>query len=142
MNPPPSSFAYLFERFPSFTQTFCYREVLEMRRQGADAPVYSIRKPDDIPQDCPAALASDVRYLPEPTALGREMKSLRMLGKYPLPVIWRIRLGETSDKGPSVGSRLARSPAPRQRNPPRPRPLRRNRGAHRLVDEKILWHHI
>ena len=27
--------AYLFERFPSFTQTFCYREIAELRRQGA-----------------------------------------------------------------------------------------------------------
>ena len=45
------SFAYLFERFPSFTQTFCYREVLEMRRQGVTAPVYSIRVPKAIQAD-------------------------------------------------------------------------------------------
>lgn len=84
-------FAYLFERFPSFTQTFCYREVAEMRRQGCEAPVYSIRKPGDIPRDCPDAIAAGVRYLPEAGALGREMKTLRMLGKYPLPVLWQIR---------------------------------------------------
>ena len=86
-----ADFAYLFERFPTFTQTFCYREVLEMRRQGCTAPVYSIRKPKDIPQDCPAPLASDVRYLPEPADLGGEMKSFRMLGRYPWPVIRQIR---------------------------------------------------
>ena len=34
---PPASFAYLFERFPSFTQTFCFREVEEMVRQGMAA---------------------------------------------------------------------------------------------------------
>ena len=93
-NPPLASapgFAYLFERFPSFTQTFCYREVAEMRRLGCAAPVYSIRKPDDIPGDCPEAIASEVRYLPEPAALGCEMKTLRMLPKYPWPVIWQIR---------------------------------------------------
>ena len=93
-NPPLASapgFAYLFERFPSFTQTFCYREVAEMRRLGCAAPVYSIRKPDDIPGDCPEAIASEVRYLPDPAALGREMKTLRMLQKYPWPVIWQIR---------------------------------------------------
>ena len=84
-------FAYLFERFPSFTQTFCYREVAEMRRLGCKAPVYSIRKPGDIPVDCPAALTSEARYLPEPAALGSEMKTLRMLPKYPWPVIWQIR---------------------------------------------------
>jgi glycosyltransferase involved in cell wall biosynthesis len=86
-----AGFAYLFERFPSFTQTFCYREVLETRRQGCNAPVYSIRKPDDIPEDCPASLASDVRYLPEPALLGKEMKTLRMLGRHPWAVIWQIR---------------------------------------------------
>ncbi|MEI6279254.1 MAG: glycosyltransferase family 4 protein [Verrucomicrobiae bacterium] len=86
-----TDFAYLFERFPTFTQTFCYREVLEMRRQGCRAPVYSIRRPDDIPQDCPKSLAADVRYLPEPPALGREMKTLRMLGRYPWPVIQQVR---------------------------------------------------
>jgi glycosyltransferase involved in cell wall biosynthesis len=84
-------FAYLFERFPSFTQTFCYREVAEMRRLGCAAPVFSIRKPEDIPGDCPDAITSEVRYLPDPAALGREMKTLRMLPKYPWPVIWRIR---------------------------------------------------
>ena len=86
-----AAFAYLFERFPSFTQTFCYREVAEMRRLGCDAPVYSIRKPDDIPGDCPEAIASEVHYLPEPAILGSEMKTLRMLAKYPWPVIWQIR---------------------------------------------------
>ena len=86
-----SDFAYLFERFPSFTQTFCYREVIEMRRQGAAVPVYSIRRPDSIPVDCPAALAADVRYLPEPALLGQEMKTVRMLGRYPLPIVLQIR---------------------------------------------------
>ena len=83
--------AYLFERFPSFTQTFCYREVSDMRRQGVNAPVFSIRRPDDIPRDCPEVLARDVRYLPDPNALGTEMKTLGMLGKYPLPIVWQIR---------------------------------------------------
>jgi len=86
-----AGFAYLFERFPTLTQTFCYREVLEMRRQGCPVPVYSIRRPDDIPEDCPDSLASEVRYLPEPDALGSEMKTFRMFGKYPWPVVRQIR---------------------------------------------------
>jgi glycosyltransferase involved in cell wall biosynthesis len=86
-----SGFAYLFERFPSFTQTFCYREVLEMRRQGANPPIYSIRRPPDIPSDCPADLASDVIYLPAPDELGRQMKTVRMLGRYPWPIVRDIR---------------------------------------------------
>ena len=93
-------FAYLFERFPSFTQTFCYREVLEMRRQGVAAPVYSIRVPKDVPADCPAELARAVRYLPEPDALAAEMKTLRMLGRYPWRVIQALRRwGKRPDKG-------------------------------------------
>jgi colanic acid/amylovoran biosynthesis glycosyltransferase len=51
--PAPHHFAYLFERFPTFTQTFCVREVQAMRDLGLEFPVYSIRKPTDEPaQDC------------------------------------------------------------------------------------------
>ncbi len=58
-------FAYLFERFPSFTQTFCFREVLEMRRQGVRAPIWSIRNPKDEPkQDFPSELKGLTTYLP------------------------------------------------------------------------------
>ncbi len=93
-------FAYLFERFPSFTQTFCYREVLEMRRQGVAAPIYSIRVPKDLPADCPEELARAVRYLPEPDALALEMKTLRLLGRYPWKVIRTLRgWGKRPDKG-------------------------------------------
>jgi glycosyltransferase involved in cell wall biosynthesis len=95
-----TSFAYLFERFPSFTQTFCYREVLEMRRQGGDMPIYAIRVPQDIPADCPAQLASAVHYLPQADALAAEMKTLHMLGRYPWRVIQTLRhWGKRPDKG-------------------------------------------
>ena len=36
---------YVFERFPSFAQTFCYREVAELTRQGAEVSIFSIRRP-------------------------------------------------------------------------------------------------
>lgn len=85
------SFAYLFERFPSFTQTFCYREAAEMCRQAGGVPIYSIRRPRDLPADCPKDLADRVQYLPEPGELGQEMRTGRMLGRYPWPVIWQIR---------------------------------------------------
>src|SRR4051812_28258179 len=42
-------FAYLFERFPSFVQTFVYREVREMVRQEMNPLLVSIREPDDEP---------------------------------------------------------------------------------------------
>ena len=85
-------FAYLFARFPSFTQTFCYREVAEMERQAEAFPVWSIRVPDDAPDDCPAALAQRVAYLPGRDALQAELRGLRaVLRGYPLSVAWALR---------------------------------------------------
>ena len=60
-----TQFAYLFERFPSFGQTFCYREVAELARQGATPPIFSIRKPKDEPlQDWDKSIVERVHYLP------------------------------------------------------------------------------
>ena len=61
-----TDFAYLFERFPSFGQTFCYREVAELDRQGITPAIFSIRNPkDERPQDWDACLVRQVHYLPE-----------------------------------------------------------------------------
>ena len=58
-------FAYLFERFPSFGQTFCYREVAELDRQNVAPPIFSIRKPkDEPPQDWDIRIVQRVHYLP------------------------------------------------------------------------------
>jgi colanic acid/amylovoran biosynthesis glycosyltransferase len=59
-------FAYLFERFPSFGQTFCYREVAELYRQGITPPIFSIRNPKDEPaQDWDTRIVGRVHYLPQ-----------------------------------------------------------------------------
>ncbi len=61
----PHGFAYLFERFPTFTQTFCVREVEAMRLLDLEFPVFSIRKPCDEPaQDCFRG-GCGVTFLPE-----------------------------------------------------------------------------
>jgi glycosyltransferase involved in cell wall biosynthesis len=61
-----TNFAYLFERFPSFGQTFCYREVAELARQGTTPPIFSIRNPkDEPPQDWDERIVKRVHYLPE-----------------------------------------------------------------------------
>src|SRR5919198_1753853 len=61
-----TNFAYLFERFPSFGQTFCYREVAELYRQGMTPPIFSIRNPKDEPaQDWDTRIVKYVHYLPE-----------------------------------------------------------------------------
>lgn len=74
--------AYLFERFPSFGQTFCYREIAELERQGAKVHVYSIRRPIDEPkQDWDQQLVRRVRYLPDENALVQEVdRTLRAGG--------------------------------------------------------------
>ena len=69
-------FAYLFERFPSFGQTFCYREVAELDRQGIVPPIFSIRNPKDEPsQDWDTRIVERVHYLPDEKELLEEVRS-------------------------------------------------------------------
>jgi colanic acid/amylovoran biosynthesis glycosyltransferase len=66
--------AYLFERFPSFGQTFCYREVAELERQGTAVHVFSIRRTTGEPeQDWDPRLVERVHYLPEEKPLVAEV---------------------------------------------------------------------
>jgi len=75
-------FAYLFERFPSFGQTFCYREVAELNRQGVAPPIFSIRNPKDEPaQDWDARIVQRVRYLPEEKELLEDVRRASKKGK-------------------------------------------------------------
>src|SRR5882757_10359383 len=70
-----SRFAYLFERFPSFGQTFCYREVAELYRQGIAPPIFSIRNPKDEPaQDWDTRIVKRVHYLAEEKELLEEVQ--------------------------------------------------------------------
>ena len=84
---------YLFERFPSLTQTFCYREVEELSGLIPRLSVWSIRRPKDMLLDLSAELIERVRYLPSQDELDRELGSVRraILNKYPLSVIWMLR---------------------------------------------------
>jgi glycosyltransferase involved in cell wall biosynthesis len=92
-------FAYLFERFPTFSQTFCVREVVEMRREGDAVPVFSIRTPSGEPeQDFPEEATRDVTYLP------RDIEAALKTETAPLPQkirrrweLWR-RDGESDRK--------------------------------------------
>jgi glycosyltransferase involved in cell wall biosynthesis len=70
-----TQFAYLFERFPSFGQTFCYREVAELDRQAVAPPIFSIRKPqNEPPQDWDTHIVERVHYLPEEKELLEEVR--------------------------------------------------------------------
>jgi glycosyltransferase involved in cell wall biosynthesis len=75
-------FVYLFERFPSFGQTFCYREVAELYRQGVAVPIFSIRNPKDEPvQDWDARIVQRVHYLPEEMELLDDVRRASKKGK-------------------------------------------------------------
>ena len=70
-----ASFAYLFERFPSFGQTFCYREVAELDRQHVAPPIFSIREPkNEPPQDWDTHIVERVHYLPEEKELLEDVR--------------------------------------------------------------------
>ena len=83
-----ASFAYLFERFPSFGQTFCYREVAELSRQGVAPPIFSIRNPKDEPaQDWDARIVKRVHYLPEEKELLDDVRRASKKGKLASEII-------------------------------------------------------
>ncbi len=66
--------AYLFERFPSFTQTFCYREIEELRRQGVAPAVFAVRHPVNEPaQDWDGKIFNYVQFLTDDESLVREV---------------------------------------------------------------------
>lgn len=71
-----TKFAYLFERFPSFVQTFVYREAVEMVRQGANPWLVSVRRPDD-PGELAASVDAEIFYLPEEKVLRDEVDARR-----------------------------------------------------------------
>src|SRR5216117_2816161 len=81
-------FAYLFERFPSFGQTFCYREVAELYRQGVAAPIFSIRNPKDEPaQDWDARIVRRVHYLPDEKELLDDVRRASKKGRLPPEIV-------------------------------------------------------
>src|SRR5882724_5264917 len=83
-----TQFAYLFERFPSFGQTFCYREAAELARQGVAPPIFSIRNPkDESPQDWDVRIVQRVHYLPGEEQLLREIHRASKTGKLTTEII-------------------------------------------------------
>jgi len=80
--------AYLFERFPSFGQTFCYREVAELERQGAEVSVFSIRRRTGEPaQDWDESIVRRVTYLPEEAQLVQEIDRAARAGELPAAAV-------------------------------------------------------
>jgi glycosyltransferase involved in cell wall biosynthesis len=83
--------AYLFERFPSFTQTFCYREIGELRRQGLAPAIFSVRRPVNEPaQNWDSAIVREIEYLPGDEQLVTEVDRALRKGKLPARVAHEI----------------------------------------------------
>src|SRR6266496_6766991 len=83
-----TQFAYLFERFPSFGQTFCYREVAELAQQGVRSAVFAIRKRKDEPlQDWDEHIVQRVHYLPEEKELLDDVHRASKKGKVASEII-------------------------------------------------------
>ncbi len=92
MSEPEFHLAYVFERFPSFTQTFCVREILELERQGLRILLFSVRDTrDETPRNFPDELYDRVIFLPEEKALVDEVKTLKAEGKLPQCIILTLR---------------------------------------------------
>jgi glycosyltransferase involved in cell wall biosynthesis len=76
--------AYVFERFPSYVQTFCHREVSELQRQGAALTIFSIRRPEDEPpQNWDKRLIEKVHYLPGEAELREDVDRAERQGLLP-----------------------------------------------------------
>jgi colanic acid/amylovoran biosynthesis glycosyltransferase len=72
----PWHIAYVFERFPSFTQTFCVREILELERQGLRPLIFSIRDTrDEAIKHFPPDLLARVRFLPPRDELTAQVRA-------------------------------------------------------------------
>jgi len=93
---PPYHLAYIFERFPTFTQTFCVREILELERQGVRPLIFSLRDTRDEPaQSYPESLRDRVVYLPPSNDLVAQVKKWRTEQMVPKPVDYALRLWDS-----------------------------------------------
>lgn len=92
------SFAYLFERFPSFTQTFCVREVVGVRGLAGSVPVFSIRHSAGEPeQNYPAAAEENITCLPEDIETALRTETVR-IGTLLQRWYWLRKLAREKDR--------------------------------------------
>ncbi len=68
--------AYVFERFPSFTQTFCVREIEQLERMGVRPLIFSIRDTrEEGIKHFPVELIERVHFLPPRDELAKLVRS-------------------------------------------------------------------
>ncbi len=98
---PSYHFAYVFERFPTFTQTFCVREVNELRRMGLRPLVFSIRNTNDetLKDHFPPELEESVNFLPPRDELIVLVDEWNKQGSLPKEAVLTLRhWGQSGDK--------------------------------------------
>ena len=89
---PPFHLAYIFERFPTFTQTFCVREILELQRQGVRPLIFSIHDTrHESVQHYPTELLDQVHFLPPTEQLVAEIKALKKANQLAQNVVLTLR---------------------------------------------------
>ncbi len=101
MKPAPTyHLAYVFERFPTFTQTFCAREVAELKRTGVRVQLFSIRDTSAEPDSpCHEELRSETTVLPPEKQLVADVKRLKDDREFPQSVVLALRnWGDKPDK--------------------------------------------
>ena len=94
-------FAYVFERFPTFTQTFCVREVSELKRQGLRPLVFSIRdtRDEDLRNHFPPELFDSVHFLPSSAEIKAQVQSWKDDNQLPQEALLTLRhWGDVADK--------------------------------------------
>ena len=99
--PAKPQLAYLFERFPTFTQTFCVREVVELERQGLRLMLFSIRdtRAEPLGDHFPPELVERVHFLPPEKELVAEVTAMKDADRLPQEVVLTLRhWGDAPDK--------------------------------------------
>lgn len=92
--------AYVFERFPSFTQTFCVREIEQLERMGVHPVLFSIRdtRDEEIRHFSPT-LFERVHFLPPRDELKQKVRAWKDTHQLPRAAALVLRhWGERSDK--------------------------------------------
>jgi glycosyltransferase involved in cell wall biosynthesis len=84
-------FAYLFERFPSFVQVFCIREVEEMTAQGMDPMILSVREAETGGFESLAAQRQGISYIPDQDTLRKEVRELAAQKRIPRTILPAIQ---------------------------------------------------
>jgi len=93
--------AYVFERFPTFTQTFCVREILELERQGLRPMLFSIRdtREELLEDHFPPELIGRVHFLPQAKELVKEVTRMKDADLLPQEIVLTLRhWGDAPDK--------------------------------------------